>query len=587
LNNKQTLQNFIFPVNTVFGSQEKYYRSSGVVFYDGNSLKMRKGSVVSFDTYYNAFSVPLWGTSVGITEADLSISGNGKIKIELVEYTENYFSKKVSEETMSLDSAFQEAFHVKIEKSEFTGLLFAKIIALEDTEIQRMSWETGNIPLRNVKLGITITHYNRKQYVIPAMKRIKENLLDSSDWANKINFQVVDNSRNITEEESMGVRIIPNENTGGSGGFTEGFLYYKNNTDVTHVLFMDDDASLEIESVKRAYSILQFAKNDNAAVGAALFYEEHPNVFIERGAFLGDVWVDAEFHDLDSTDIKILMDSEVFWQKHPRKRPYIGWWFCAFPVKDTKRLVPPFFIRGDDVSFTQINNYDIIFGNGIACYAEGFTGKTAPMTEYLDTINPFIVNALFVGRPRKVFAFYKSLYLSALFGARYQYVELYRLALKDFLKSDGQQMIDRIKGIPTNTTFKDIISTEILKNIDLEDYNIANWENEGESRLSTRIRQLTLNRQFLPLNNKKVILQEYSRIPFLQSISGYRNILYFNSYSQKGFVAKVDRWKTIKFLLLFVVDHLKYAFLYRGARKRLLRDYDKLTSEEMWQDILK
>lgn len=86
---------------------------------------------------------------------------------------------------------------------------------------------------------------------MPAIKRVKKNILDNPEYKDKILFTVVDNSKNITNEEASGVNIIPNENTGGSGGFMRGLLHYENDTNATHVLFMDDDASCETESITR------------------------------------------------------------------------------------------------------------------------------------------------------------------------------------------------------------------------------------------------------------------------------------------------------------------------------------------------
>ena len=228
---------------------------------------------------------------------------------------------------------------------------------------------------------------------MPAIKRIKTGLLDMPEWADKIDFIVVDNSKNITEEEAMGVTIIPNENTGGSGGFTRGFLYYKNDTNATHVLFMDDDASLEIESIKRAYRILQFAEADNTAVGAALFYEDRPDMLIERGAKMDPklTW-EAKFRDTSATSVADVLLQEI----DEEKNEYFGWWFNAFPIKYTDHLTLPYFVRGDDVSFGNLNNFHMVMGNGIAAIAENFDYKVAAMTEYLDMRNKFLVNSLFV-----------------------------------------------------------------------------------------------------------------------------------------------------------------------------------------------
>lgn len=63
-----------------------------------------------------------------------------------------------------------------------------------------------------MKLGVVITHFNRKQYVVPAIQRIESQLLNDPQYEGKIDLVVVDNSKNITQEEA-GIKpiIIPNK----------------------------------------------------------------------------------------------------------------------------------------------------------------------------------------------------------------------------------------------------------------------------------------------------------------------------------------------------------------------------------------
>ena len=55
-------------------------------------------------------------------------------------------------------------------------MLFILIEAYEETVIEGGHFGTKENPKREVNLGIVITHFNRKQYVIPAIKRLKEEL---------------------------------------------------------------------------------------------------------------------------------------------------------------------------------------------------------------------------------------------------------------------------------------------------------------------------------------------------------------------------------------------------------------------------
>ena len=79
----KVLQNFIYPSNQTLGSKEKYLRVEGNVFFGNDKLEMTKFANVHFDTYYNAFSIPLWRENVGLSDAQFTISGSGTVDVEL------------------------------------------------------------------------------------------------------------------------------------------------------------------------------------------------------------------------------------------------------------------------------------------------------------------------------------------------------------------------------------------------------------------------------------------------------------------------------------------------------------------------
>ena len=69
---------------------------------------------------------------------------------------------------------------------------------------------------------------------------------------------------------------------GGSGGFTRGLMYLEDEKSYTHCLFMDDDASCEIESIRRAYALLQYATTEKFAVAGAQLREAAPSICMKN-----------------------------------------------------------------------------------------------------------------------------------------------------------------------------------------------------------------------------------------------------------------------------------------------------------------
>ncbi|MGX7043199.1 glycosyltransferase [Leuconostoc holzapfelii] len=578
------LQNFIYPSNQTLGSKEKYLRVEGNVYFGGNTLEMTKFANVQFDTYYNAFSIPLWRENVGLADTQLTMAGSGTVDVELWHLSNRNIKEFKQSVTIELTEDRQVVYDLDITNPfAYSGLVYIKIVAKRDVEVTAIAWQTRTAYRRDAKLGISVTHFNRKAYVLPAIKRIKDGLLDVAEWQEKIDFIVVDNSKNITEEEAMGVTIIPNENTGGSGGFTRGFLYYKNDTDATHVLFMDDDASLEIESIKRAYQILSFAEKANTAVGAALFYEDRPDMLIERGAQLDAkaTWL-AKFRDTDATRAGDVLGQEL----DEEKNEYFGWWFNAFPIEYTDHLTLPYFVRGDDVSFGVLNKFHMVMGNGIAAIAENFDYKVAAMTEYLDLRNKLLVNSLFINRPSRMVMYYWKLVLESVLAGRYGFTKVYNMALRDFIHMSPEQMVKNANMQDNMAKIKQISAENALHEIDLADYDLVRTNSLAEDSKVTIWRRITLNKLFFPLRNDKIIFQPYMRVPAYRQISGFRNILYVNPENGKGFVAKINRFKTLGGLFNGFFSGIYLLFSYGPVRSRMRHALPYLTSESMWHQIL-
>jgi GT2 family glycosyltransferase len=62
---------------------------------------------------------------------------------------------------------------------------------------------------------------------------------------------VVDNANNVDFDEPPcdDLNVVPNRNLGGAGGFARGLMWLRQQCWATHVLFMDDDISLETEAL--------------------------------------------------------------------------------------------------------------------------------------------------------------------------------------------------------------------------------------------------------------------------------------------------------------------------------------------------
>ena len=81
-----------------------------------------------------------------------------------------------------------------------------------------------------------------------------------------------------------GVIVQPNENLGGAGGFTRGFLEAEARG-ATHCLFMDDDAATHMESLERSWVFLSYARDSRkTALAGAMINASHRWAIWENGA---------------------------------------------------------------------------------------------------------------------------------------------------------------------------------------------------------------------------------------------------------------------------------------------------------------
>uniref|UniRef100_UPI0025A6678A glycosyltransferase n=4 Tax=Enterobacteriaceae TaxID=543 RepID=UPI0025A6678A len=370
----------------------------------------------SFDTYYNSISLSVWNDLCDIGALQLSLRGTGSFFIQQVFKNESNDEIILESCHMQLSPDIDSKLPIiKFSELPKKGLLFFKVWATKD-ECKLMSgkWSSLLAPRQDVKLGIVITHFNRKQYVLPSLQRISEQLLTDQFYKDRIDFAVIDNSQNITQEESCGITIIPNENLGGSGGFTRGLKYFHERGDITHVLFMDDDASCEIDSIKRAYSILRFSKEEDTAISGALLREDITYSLIEQGATFDRVCRPSH-HGKDVRLTSTLLDIEY----SDAVNGYGAWWFFAFPLSLVTSYPFPFFVRGDDVLFGMMNSFNIISPMGICCYGEDFSTKVSALTRYLDFRSGY-VNMLYHNESAlKIIRSYINLSLSVLFSAQY------------------------------------------------------------------------------------------------------------------------------------------------------------------------
>jgi hypothetical protein len=146
---------------------------------------------------------------------------------------------------------------------------------------------------------------------------------------------------------------------------------------------MDDDAACHSESLRRTAAFLRLARNPATALAGAMMTTHRPWEMWENGARFDRICHPQS----QGADLRLLRDVLEVAKTSAQPNPpnfYGGWWFFAFPLSQARSYPFPFFVRGDDISFSLANDFSICALNGVVSWQPSFGAKESPLTHYLD-----------------------------------------------------------------------------------------------------------------------------------------------------------------------------------------------------------
>ena len=579
MNNLTTLQNFILPGLSFSSPDDLYIRGKYSLNRLNQSLYVSKGNGVYFDTFFNSISVQTWKNTCGIDDLCLKISGNGNCNIEICHSILGNFPKVLCNHEILLSSSPQ-IIPIKNWKSLTNGLIFLRLYALSDCKIEHIAFCSNTPQKSSPKLGVVITHFNRQEYVLNSIKRINDSLLKSES---NITLLVVDNSRNLDTlpYTNSRIKIIKNKNLGGAGGFARGLLYLKNNG-FTHCCFMDDDASCEIEAIRRTliiFSYLSPKTQNDISISGILLKEDQPNIVNEAGAM---------FYRGRVTPICANVNISNFFEIEPINRQsltsnYGAWCYFAFDISAIKQMPYPFFVRGDDIYFSLSNKLKIMTINGICTWIDDFSIKESPLTRYLgfrsSIIIPMLQSTLSLSRFLKLF---NQWHRSAVLSYNYGSAKAIELAVMSILKGP-ESLVNDMEG----NKFR-----EIIKPLQVSEALITPLEKVAFEPVSLKYRHLknviriiSLNGLLLPSSFfKKTIVQRKAFSANTKDIFLSKEIFYLDEKTGKGYIAKYNKIESIKRIATRIILMIKIIASFKLTCKKFNRSALSLTTEEFWKE---
>ena len=580
------LQSLIFPTIDVWADEQMYIRRSDGI---GTSLSRpiihfhTRGAKLTTDTFYNALAVETWKKTCEIQQLLFRIEGRGAFRLRFGIHNWHQAQKWLHEVDVQLNDESDDSKDIPLPfwDSIESGLLYCSFESLGPATLTGGGYFTTDHPKRAIKLGLVLTHFNRQEQATRAINRIYDNLIAPNEYDGKITLTVIDNSRNLNITSKAGLTVIPNQNYGGSGGFARGLLELDNGGDHTHCLFMDDDASCEIESIRRTFAIFQFNTKNRIAVAGSLLREVEPHRLFEKGARF-DGLCRPLGSGLDMREIGDLLAAE-----NVRQPPqYGGWWFFSFNIKEVNHYPFPFFVRGDDSQFSMINKLTILTANGIASFGDDFGLEHSPLTTYLD-FRYHIINSILYRIPlsRQLTVMLHFFFGSAL-SYNYESARACSLALEDILEGprffqqniDPSNVLKKVSALTINEKLRPCTPDNIAK---VDERHITH-----ENKLRTLLRWITANGHLTPfLVRNKTVVQPKSFRGKLREVFLYRKVLYRYEPYRLCYLVKYDAgtfWKEVPGFIRLV---MKFTIRHRQLRNDYISALPEMTSKQFWESV--
>lgn len=585
------LQSLLWPEPGISTERDLYLRLLGPVVMSMNDrcLTFEAGGNVEFNTAANVFNLGKWQRHCGLADVWLRLEGKGQFDLVVFGAQSGRLSEELFNAPVELSPGKPLRFDLTphIQASASVGVVFFALRAHGEARFTDGAWETASPPKRLPLLAASITTYKREAAVQATVERF-ERFIARSTLAPHLHLFVVDNGQSADIRASDHVTPIANANLGGSGGFARGLLEAEARG-FSHCLFMDDDAAVHMEALERTWAFLAYADDPKVAVGGGLTYANHRWSLWESGAIFDRIcrpqWMGTDLREID----------EVFQMEHASTGPkphnfYGGWWFFAFTIAEAKYWPFPFFVRGDDVSFSLANDFEIVTLPGVLCSQDAdFTEKETILTRYLDLrshlVHHLALPSMDIGR-RGTLGIPTWFFVRSLMQSHYDTLAALNLALEDVLRGPGffaanADMSERRTRIAKKR------QTENWVPLSGQPPQTRHRFDPRKSRFWLLLMVNSLNGHLLPffgLWGNHVTLKSGQR-GNLHEVWGAARITYVSADGTQIMTMRHSKLLALKQSLRMAKNLGKLAWRYRTLKGEWQRGYESIATRDFWQKM--
>ena len=584
-----TLQGLMWPETGVCSERDLYVRLAGPAGLSDSQGEIRfaPGGRAGFDTWFNLFNIGKWRNHCGLCTLDLVLEGQGVFALSVfLASAHESWQRRDEIVTLRGDAPARldmAAMFGNVFDAEDAEAIFFEITALESGFLRKARWQTTDAPRRVPDLAIAITTFRREAEVTRTVARFNEFIADS-DLKDHIQLIVTDNGQSVEIDETAHVALVPNENLGGAGGFSRGLIEARDRG-ASHCLFMDDDASIHMGSLTRTWMFLAYARDPATAVAGAMINAAHRWAIWENGAVFNQRCRPL-YMGTDLRDRGQLLAMEFDTTGPAPENFYGGWWYFAFAVDQVKHMPFPFFVRGDDVSFSLVHEFNIVTLNGVVSFQESFTDKESPQTWYLDLrshmAHHLSLPTLDIGalRTLKIAIWF---FLRNLPRMHYETLSAINLALEDVMQGPG--FFDANADMAARRAdIKALCKAEVWGPAPRE-IQTNKWRLNPHNRWVRGVMKVTLNGHLLPffsLWGNRITLEAQDR-GHLGWVWGAARITYLSANKRQCYTVHHSKMRLIRETARFVKNALRFLLGYKALHKGWQVGYETLTGEPYWR----
>lgn len=430
---------------------------------DSFEYKMNQGDVFRTDTYFNIFSWNKYRKYTTLEKLELTICAKGTFILRL--YAQSVRSGKItqlSEQNLVFETKTSQSFSIDQAPLSDDSMVFFSLEAGRGGAVFYGGFYHSKMPQRTVKAAVVICTYKREAQVERTLSELNRFMSEDelSEVRDEFEVFVIDNGKTLELENKYAIKVhcVANRNLGGSGGFTRGMIeVYRRTGEFTHILFMDDDITLDHNVLFKTIQFLKILKPEfeRICLAGSNLYNEKPLFQYEAGAKCDwkDMCIKPVKPDYDLSQAKTLSANES-----DEKLDFAGWGFFCFPVSYVQKdnFPFPFFIRMDDVEYAIRNQMHCVTMNGIGFWHPSPEQERYSSLDYYALRNSLVLSACHGGSPRFYkLKFEKRYFVQVIYG-HYEVADCLLQAIFDYLEG-----IDFFKRVDGEENHKKI--TRILK----------------------------------------------------------------------------------------------------------------------------